>query len=389
MADSKKKPIPAAGLPAAVLGAPSAAELMKDIATLTVEDLVVIYAYADAIVETVREPLIILGENLAIRTANKAFFDTFKVTKEETYEKKIFDLGNGQWDIPKLKELLLDILPRDTQFHDFEITHIFEDVGEKTMLLNARRIVLEKYKTELILLAIEDITERKAAETLKDDFIGVASHELRTPLGTIKALAQTMQLEAREENHDKKLTTLTVLEKQVDRLTELIDSFTDLYRLQTGKLELKRSEFDLNLAIDEVMEMFTHINKTHTITKEGAAKRAVNADKGRIEQVLINLLTNAVKYSPKSDKIIISIKEDPNMTIVGVQDFGIGIPKEKLGSVRERFFRVSDEHTSGIAGLGLGLHISSEIIKDHGGEMSIESTLGKGSKFSFTIPVVE
>lgn len=376
-------------LPAAVFGAPSAADLMKDIATLTVEDLVVIYAYADAIVETVREPLIILGEDLAIRTANKAFFDTFKVTKEETYEKKIFDLGNGQWDIPKLKELLLNILPRDTQFHDFEITHEFEGVGKKTMLLNARRIVLEKYKTELILLAIEDITTRKATETLKDDFIGVASHELRTPLGTIKSLTQAMHIDATNENHTANLATLYILEQQVDRLTELINSFTDLYRLQTGKLELQLAELDLNASIDDVITMFKSLNKTHVISRKGVATRPVMVDRMRIEQVLINLITNAIKYSPKSNRVEISIEEQPDFTRVSVEDFGIGIAKEKIGQVRERFFRVRDEDTRNIEGLGLGLHIASEIVKDHGGQMSIESVLGKGSKFTFFIPFVQ
>lgn len=388
--DDKKTP--AVGgkktLPAAILGAPSAAELMNDISSLTVEDLVVIYAYADAIVETVREPLVILGEDLTIRTANKAFFDTFKVTKEETYQKKIFDIGNGQWDIPKLKELLLDILPRDSQFHDFEITHKFEDVGQKTMLLNARRIVLEKYKTELILLAIEDITIRKATEQLKDDFIGVATHELRTPLTSIKLLVNSLQTSGKEEGHTGNIENLNILEQQMDRLSNIVDSFTDLYRAQTGKLELNKSEFDINIMIEDVAKMFKTINKTHEMEVIGKIDILANADKIRIEQVLTNLISNAIKYSPKSGKIIISKSESLNIIKVSVQDFGIGIPKEKLGNVRDRFFRVRDETSASVEGLGLGLHISNEIIKDHGGEMFIESSIGKGSTFSFTIPTI-
>ncbi len=383
MTDSNEEKEP---LPAAIFAAPSAIELMKDISNLSVEDLVVIYAYADAIVETVREPLIILGEDLAIRTANKAFFDTFRVTKEETYEKKIFDIGNGQWDIPKLKELLLDILPRDSQFHDFEITHTFEDVGEKTMLLNARRIILEKYKTGLILLAIQDITLRKATEQLKDDFIGVASHELRTPLGSIKALTQALLIDARNENHEENVSSLTMLEQQIDRLTELIDSFTDLYRVQTGKLELRKSEFDLSSMITAVIKMVRSFNKSHVILCEGEVSRAVFADKPRIEQVVTNLITNAAKYSPGADKIIVSVAESTDTVTVSVQDFGIGIPKNQIENVRNRFFRVREEGSDHIEGLGLGLHIASEIIKDHGGTMDIKSKPGEGSTFSFTLP---
>lgn len=143
---------------------PSASELLKDIGNLTVEDVIVIYAYAEAIVETVREPLVILDGNLRIKTANKSFFDTFKVTKKDTYNKLLFNLGNGQWNIPKLKKLLKDILPKNTVFNNFEVQHNFEDIGKRTMILNARRIVLEGHKTELILLAIEDITSRREAE---------------------------------------------------------------------------------------------------------------------------------------------------------------------------------------------------------------------------------
>lgn len=166
---------------------------------MTVEDVVVVYAYAEAIVETVREPLIILDEQLRIKTANKSFFDKFKVEKKETYNKLIFDLGNGQWDIPLLKKLLKEILPKSSYFNDYEVSHKFEDIGERTMLLNARRIVLEGHKTELILLAIEDMTDQKLIDKQKDDFIGIASHELKTPLTSIKALCKFCKVITRKQ----------------------------------------------------------------------------------------------------------------------------------------------------------------------------------------------
>lgn len=374
-------------IPAAILGSASAGELIKDMATLTVEDLVVIYAYADAIVETVRQPLIILGDDLSIKTANKAFFDTFKVTKEETYGKKIFDLGNGQWDIEKLKELLLTILPRDTQFHDFEITHTFEDLGEKTMLLNARRIQLEKYKTELILLAIEDITARKTTEKLKDDFIGVASHELRTPLSTIMLLTQMLHREAKKEQNIENISSLEILELEIDRLTALVNTFTDLYRIQTGRLELHKSEFRIDQVIDEVIMLFKIMHPTHSIVCKGECEKSITADKDKIKQVLINIINNAIKYSPDADQVVISISEEQNKLKVSVQDFGAGIAKSELAHVSERFYRVRDELSTKTTGLGLGLHIVAEILKDHGGELTIESTLGTGSVFSFTLPL--
>src|SRR5579859_6226128 len=129
-------------------------ELLKDIKNLTIEDVIVLYAYAEAIVETVREPLIILDEKLKIKTANKSFFDMFKVNKEESYDKLIFELGNGQWNIPSLKKLLKNILPKNSHFNDYEVHHTFETIGERTLLLNARRIVLNGHKLHLILLEI-------------------------------------------------------------------------------------------------------------------------------------------------------------------------------------------------------------------------------------------
>jgi signal transduction histidine kinase len=280
---------------------------------------------------------------------------------------------------------LLTILPRDTQFQGFELTHVFEGVGEKTMLLNARRIQLEKYKTELILLAIEDISERRITEKLKDDFIAVASHELRTPLSSIMLLTQALQLEAEKECNADNIESLGILERQINRLSSIVDSFTDLYRVQTGKLKLSKSSFEIDELADGVIAMLKGSTE-HDLIKIGKSSKAVYADKDKIEQVLINFVTNAIKYSPKADKVEISIVEQENGMQVSVKDFGIGIAPENLSRVKERFFRVQDELSTQTQGLGLGLHIANEILLDHGGEMKIESSYGKGSTFSFFLP---
>jgi PAS domain S-box-containing protein len=125
--------------------------------------------YAENIVETVRHPLLVLDSDLKVRSANQSFYDTFKVTPKETIGNLIYDLGNSQWDIPRLRELLQDILPKDKEFDNFEINHVFSDIGHKIMLLNARRVVQEGAASELILLAIEDITERRQLESLLEE----------------------------------------------------------------------------------------------------------------------------------------------------------------------------------------------------------------------------
>jgi PAS domain S-box-containing protein len=363
-----------------------ALELLKDINNLTVEDVVVIYAYAEAIVETVREPLVILDEKLRIKTVNKSFFDTFKVNKEETYNKLIFDLGNGQWNIPSLRKLLTELLPKSTHFKDYEVTHKFDDIGERTMLLNARRIVLEGQKTELILLAIEDITERKTLEQQKDDFIGIASHELKTPLTSIKAYTQILLKILGDSGNKPALQALNRIDSQLSRLNDLVRDLLDVSRIQTGRLDLKSERFHIRELLEEVATDIRNTVSTHTLTMQHIPNCTIYGDKNRIGQVLTNLIENAIKYSPDADTVIINIKKHNQKLIASVKDFGVGIPKEDQAKVFDRFYRVK-AHGDRFQGQGLGLFIAAEIIKQHGGEILVDSVYGKGSTFCFTLPL--
>ncbi len=375
-------------VPAFILeNAPDTAELIKDIENLTVEDVVVIYAYAEAIVETVREPLIILDGNLRIKTANKAFFDEFKVEKEETYNKLIFELGNGQWDIPELKKLLKEILPKNSHFENFEVTHTFDDIGTKTMMLNARRIVLEGHRTELVLLAIEDITHKKMIDKHKDDFIGIATHELKTPLTSIKSFVQILQKHHQKNTDIKTNFMLDKVAKQIDRMEHMMKSFLSIYSLQTGKLQLNKVQFGMDDLLKDITETLQYSTDSHKIIRKEKLNAKVFADKERIEQVLINLITNAIKYSPNANEIIITARKTKEHVTISVQDFGIGIPNDQQKLVFERFFRSKGKEEKNIEGLGLGLYIAFEIIKAHGGKMWVDSTLNKGSMFHFTLPL--
>lgn len=367
--------------------APDTAELIKDIENLTVEDVVVIYAYAEAIVETVREPLIILDEYLRIKTANKAFFDAFKVAKRETYNRLIFELGNGQWDIPELKKLLKEILPKNSHFENFEVTHKFDDIGTKTMMLNARRIVLEGHKTELVLLAIEDISHKKMIDKHKDDFIGIATHELKTPLTTIKSFVQILQKHHENITDTKTTFMLDKVSKQIDRMEYMMKSFVNVYSLQTGKLELHKEQFSLEDLLKDIIETLQYSTDSHKIIRREKLSTKIFADRERIGQLLVNLITNAIKYSPNGNEIIITSEKTKGHVMVSVQDFGLGIPKEQQALVFERFFRSQGKEEKKIDGLGLGLYIAHEIVKEHDGKMWVDSTLNKGSTFHFTLPL--
>lgn len=342
--------------------------------------------YAEAIVETVREPLVVLDEKLRIITANRSFYKIFRVNKVETEKKPIYEVGNGQWDNSRLRHLLENILPQKTFFQDFEIEHDFPDIGKRTFILNARKVVQKNGNNPMILLAIEDITEKKHIEQQKDDFISIASHELKTPVTSMKAYANLLQRHPLITSDKKATLMLEKMDAQMNRLTELVASFMNVYKMGTGKLRLKKTRFNLEELITEVVGNFQYTVSSHIVERTDDSKVEVYADKARIHQVLVNIISNAIKYSPDADKVKVSQKPEKGKVTVSIEDFGMGIPKEEQSRIFERFYRAKGQKEGNIPGLGLGLFISNEIVKQHGGEIGFKSTEGKGSTFYFALP---
>jgi PAS domain S-box-containing protein len=342
--------------------------------------------YAEAIVATVREPLVVLNGELRVITANRSFYRIFRVTKKQTEGKHIYNLGNGQWDHPKLRHLLENILPRKTFFQDLEIEHDFPEIGKRTVLLNARKIVQKNHNEPMLLLAIEDITEKKHIEQQKDDFISIASHELKTPVTSMKAYTQLLQRHHLITSDEKASAMLEKMDAQMSRLTELVASFMNVYKMRTGKLKLRKQRFQLEDLIAEVIGNFQYTISSHIVKRTDDNRVQVHADSARIHQVLVNLISNAIKYSPEAKKVNVSQRLVDGSVVVSVQDFGMGIPKAEQGRIYERFFRARGKKEGDIPGLGLGLFISAEIVKQHGGELWVKSTEGKGSTFFFSLP---
>jgi signal transduction histidine kinase len=229
--------------------------------------------------------------------------------------------------------------------------------------------------------------EIKALMVKKDDFIGIAAHELKTPLTSIKAYLQFIS-RAKLENSDahKIYPFIAKANNQVNRLTEIIKDLLDVARINENQLGLKIETFSIRNAVLEASEELFNSIKTHEMVLEGDPDIVVEADKFRIEQVLINLISNAIKYSPNRNKIIMEIKKEGEKVKVSVTDFGIGIPKDNLQYVFHRYFRV--EITSqNYSGMGLGLYISKGIIERHHGTMGVISKPGEGSTFWFVIPL--
>lgn len=266
----------------------------------------------------------------------------------------------------------------------YEKEYIHRD-GHRISILIGYALI-EGYKDRCIGFVL-NITERKMLEQRKDEFISVASHELKTPLTSIKAFAQILQQHMDRIYDEQSQLYLKKMEVQINRLTELVSDLLDVSRIQAGKLELHKEQFQFDEMVQSVTENLAPVLNKHRIEIKKNESITVYADRPRIEQVLINLVTNAVKYSPGTDRIIIQSSKEKDLIKTSVQDFGIGIPKNKQQKIFDRFYRVEGPRGQRFQGLGLGLYISAEIVRRHGGEIGFESEEGKGSIFYFTLPV--
>ena len=247
----------------------------------------------------------------------------------------------------------------------------------------------ENLKAILFIGVTVDITEHKQLQQQKDDFLGIASHELKTPVTTIKAYSQLLEEMLLQKGDIKEATMVTKMGTQVNRLTNLIADLLDVTKINSGKLQLNNTRFNFNELIKDIIEDIQNTVPKVQIEKKFSETGFVFADKERIVQVITNLITNAIKYSPGTNKIIVHSSLENKEVILCVEDFGVGISKDHQEKVFEQFYRVSGEMQHTFPGLGLGLYISSEIIKRIGGRIWVNSVEGAGATFCFALPALE
>ncbi len=228
--------------------------------------------------------------------------------------------------------------------------------------------------------------ESQEAISLRDEFISVASHELKTPITSMKIFTQILQKNAELDKDSKTLPTLEKMDRQINKLTELIYNLLDISKIQAGRLEYTMKDFSFDEMIKDLIEIHQHISTRHTLVLKNNRKQTIYGDEDRLSQVVSNLITNAIKYSPNAKSIEIKITSSKKFIKVAVKDSGIGMSKEHFDKIFNRFYRVSDSDDQTYPGLGIGLYICKEIITRHQGNLWVESFPDKGSIFYFTLP---
>ncbi len=386
--------------------------------------------YAEAIVETVRVPLLVLESDFRVNTANRAFYDTFQVSELETahFSKgdatrtTIFELGNGQWNIPGLRSILEEMFTSDRSLHNFEVTHLFDRIGQKTMLLNAVKIIAAG-DTNRILLSIEDITARKQFETershllaqeqlarqsaetanrVKDEFLSNLSHELRNPLTAIIGWAQLLRAHQLEQTKIDR--GLEVIYRSAKAQSQLIEDMLDLSRISSGKLQIDSQRLDLVSVVNTAIESVQLAADAKSIQIDASLMpTTIVGDVDRLGQVFLNLLTNAIKFTPTGGRVEITqilvprgfssrgfanANESLTDTQILVSDTGQGISPELLPHIFDRFRQGDSSSSKSIQGLGLGLSIVRHIVELHGGTVRAQSAgVGQGATIIVQLPL--
>lgn len=306
----------------------------------------------------------------------------FNIKKDAMKNVKLNDIKYSPNQNPLLKSI-----QTGKPIIDQEFLYEGPDGKKITILVSATTIHNKKRKVIAAASIINDITKLKELERQKDEFIGIASHELRTPVTSIKAYGQALKSQFSKKGDLKVVGLLEKMDSQINKLTNLIGDLLDVTKIQSGRLEFNREYFDFNKMVSEVVDEIQFTSNSHKLQKRFGESEKIYSDRERIGQVLTNLITNAIKYSPNSKKILVTTKTNNSLVTLSVQDFGVGIPKSKQNKVFEQFFRVSGPNKNTYPGLGLGLYISSQIIKREGGRIWVESVVGKGSKFYFSLPI--
>ena len=344
----------------------------------------------DAIIENSGDGVMLLDPEQKIAVFNRALTNMTGIPSEEAigqpYDEVLvlYDRHTNQ-EAPELTRPL-DRCREGEQFY-IEGDYLRQDDIHITLGITYSPLLDAEGQLVNIIANVRDITHFREAEEMKSTFISVISHELKTPVALIKGYAGT--LSRQDANWDQEIIreSLEVIEEESDRLTQLIDNLLDASRLQAGQLKLERSDVNLAEMAARIVRDYRTQTRQHTIEVDFAGEYPlVQGDAERLRQVITNLISNAIKYSPERGKIIVSGRYDDSQVYVAVSDQGIGIPAGERERIFDRFYRVDSALSRRTQGAGLGLYLVKSVVEAHGGRIWVSSTPGQGSTFVFTLP---
>jgi len=302
---------------------------------------------------------------------------------------KLFDFNfnstRGQPLIEAVKDHEVDELSEKSLSGNRQHTAQLYSVKSNFLRVIASPLTINKMTG--VLLLFQDLTEMRSLQTMRREFIGNVSHEIRTPLAGIRAIVDTLR-EGAINDRQATINFLTRLDIEVDRITQLINELIELSRIESGKAQLRLESFGINKLAEEILARLNPQAERKNISiirKLNHSLPEIKADRERISQVITNILHNAIKFTPDGGRITVSTAHDENNITLHIEDTGIGISAEDLPHIFERFFKADKSRST--SGTGLGLAISKHIIQTHGGKIWVESDSGKGSVFSFSLPL--
>ncbi|TMD60633.1 MAG: PAS domain S-box protein [Chloroflexi bacterium] len=340
-----------------------------------------------SVVQSISDAVIATDMQYTILSWNKAAETLYGWTQEEVLGKPAPDILWYEFPHNSPNEWEEHLQTRG--YWKGEVIHKRKDGTEVHIMASVSQVKDSNGTVIGAVAANRDITEWKELERGKDEFIRAASHELRTPVTALKGYAQLLQRTLEKQGLQDYAQTLAKMDGQITRLTKLIADLLDISKMQMDKVTYSKAVFDFNAWIHDIINDIQQASPQHVIALTRDTQCKIIGDQDRLSQVFINLLTNAIKYSPKAERVDVIIRPVSDIVTVSVRDYGIGIPKEHHSRIFERFYRVTSSPDNTFPGLGVGLYISHEIIRAHDGKIWVESEEGKGSTFFISLPLAQ
>lgn len=355
--------------------------------------------YAEAIVDTVNDSLLILNRNLKVVRASRSYYALFSDAPSEVEGKSIYELGRGRWNMPALRKQLSTLAAAKTPFSNLELDVVVPKLGSRVLAISGRVVPYESDSGINIVLVIEDVSLRKEAaeaaalrksEARQRDFVANVSHELLTPITAIKGYAESL-VGGALEIPEQRVKFTQIIEKHADRLSQLVEDLLQLSSHDEGRARSTAESVPLRAHIDKMVRGLAPVARKRSISIVVRMPRSLRVAMNRSElgQVVQNLCENAIKYNNRHGRVYIQARQVGRRAVVSFRDTGIGIPKEDLPRIFDRFHRAENARRNTERGTGLGLSIVRSILTNRGCRVWAESDLGKGSIIFFTLPLVE